>query len=40
MLFMGSETLQEGFWNVEEKGHFNWGLQEDDKAQEMMRLVS
>jgi 1,4-alpha-glucan branching enzyme len=42
MTFMGSETLQEGWWHVDQHHRFNWGLAEgeDTWAVEMRRLVA
>mmetsp|Transcript_31889 Transcript_31889/g.80855 ORF Transcript_31889/g.80855 Transcript_31889/m.80855 type:complete len:597 (+) Transcript_31889:91-1881(+) len=42
MTFMGSETLQEGWWHVDQHHRFNWGLAEGDDVHsaEMRRLVT
>ncbi|OEH77180.1 alpha catalytic domain-containing protein [Cyclospora cayetanensis] len=39
MLFMGSETHQDGYWNVEPGRCMDWSLMEDAYAQQMMKLV-
>ena len=41
MTFMGTETLQDEWWHVDEQHRFNWGLAEpgDDIAQQMMQCV-
>ncbi|XP_026194494.1 uncharacterized protein LOC34620023 [Cyclospora cayetanensis] len=40
MLFMGSETHQDGYWNVEPGRCMDWSLMEDAYAQQMMKLVA
>jgi 1,4-alpha-glucan branching enzyme len=42
MIFMGSETLQDEWWHVDECHRFNWGLIERDDpfARQMMRCVT
>lgn len=42
MTFMGTETLQEGWWHVDQHHRFNWQLTSgaDAHAAEMMRLVA
>mmetsp|Transcript_129144 Transcript_129144/g.287833 ORF Transcript_129144/g.287833 Transcript_129144/m.287833 type:complete len:589 (-) Transcript_129144:15-1781(-) len=42
MTFMGSETLQEGWWHVDQHHRFDWGLAEgeDIASVEMRRLVA
>jgi len=42
MTFMGSETLQEDWWHVDEHHRFNWGLAQggDPSAAEFRALVA
>jgi len=42
MTFMGTETLQEDWWHVDQHHRFNWGLAESDDAftAEMRALVA
>ncbi|CBZ55921.1 putative 1,4-alpha-glucan branching enzyme [Neospora caninum Liverpool] len=42
MMFMGTETHQDGWWDCAESHRMNWGLVDgqDSHAQEMMKLVA
>eukprot|EP00928_Gymnodinium_smaydae_P070954 TRINITY_DN54678_c0_g1_i1.p1 TRINITY_DN54678_c0_g1~~TRINITY_DN54678_c0_g1_i1.p1 ORF type:complete len:597 (-),score=102.50 TRINITY_DN54678_c0_g1_i1:253-2043(-) len=42
MTFMGTESLQEGWWHCDHHHRFNWGVAEGDDAQtlEMKKLVA
>lgn len=40
MMFMGTETHQDGWWNADQSHGFDWTLVQDPLAQQMMALVS